>query len=366
LILLVPLLLLWTALVIGEALPPAYVLSLPNSTSGVYQPIWDRQQQVTYKLQAEIQRAPEVLLLGTSRGLFMRSEMFTRQPEAFYNGVIPANRLGELAQTVAFLGSRDALPDVLLLQLDLPEFNGDRTSWRVGEVPELVPPSWTMNVEQISLGLYEVGRGWVTEPGWMLELMTYNLRSDAPLRGRAAPRFGESYRIDGSRDMQTLTPEFIAEGLRRHERLLEQRRGVYEVGEALDADSLAHVEHILDVCREHEVAVIGFLLPFRHGFYQEMWSSEDFAYLTAAQQQIRQRFDAHGYALWDFSDPARIGSVPEDFYDGWHGGERLMMRVVRGLALAEADALSAYVDLAALEADISRADDPFFYYVPRR
>ncbi len=359
--------LLATALVIGEALPPAYVLSLPNSTSGVYQPIWDRQQQVTYKLQAEIQRAPEVLLLGTSRGLFMRSEMFTHQPEAFYNAAFPAATPHELRQMVEVLAESNRMPNVLLLALDYPHFNADRVAFLREDRSASLGLVRQMNQDQVSEGMRTIGRRWLYDPGTMLYYLRNNLGSPWPQWGLTVWQTDQGFRVDGSHYRGVLQDDAVtAQRVANHEEQLANRENMYEVGQTPDEAQIEAIGAILALAQQYGTRVVGYLPPYQTRFYETLTTHDDYAYIPRTTRRLQQVFAHYGYPLLDLGDLHVTGGQDAEMYDGWHPGVRLMMRILLTLAEAEPETLGAYVDPAALAADIQQADDPFFYYVSGR
>ncbi|MCA9913020.1 MAG: hypothetical protein KC496_06710, partial [Anaerolineae bacterium] len=313
-----------------------------------------------------LQRQPAVLLMGSSRGLYVRSRMFTRQPDAFFNAAFSAATVYELRQFADMLAANDALPPVLLLQLDLPDFNGDKQEWRTGFNLPLDAASWEMNTSQLTGGVQTVGQRWTTEPARMMQIVQQNFGAQWPEYGLTIWQHNVSFFVDGSRYNARLTPENISRGIAEHQQELAQRSSRYEAGTTVDETAISHVDHILQLAADQGTQVIGYLPPFQQFIYQELSTADDFAYVPLAQVQLAQVFAAHGFGFYDFSDLDTIGGSDEEMYDGWHGGEQLEMRIVLSLAEAEPDVLSAYVDVSQLTAEIEAVGNPFYYYVERR
>ncbi len=356
--------LLGTAWGIGEAVPPIYQLSFSADAPGAYQPSGGRGAMIAYKVYGALQRQPDVLLLASSRGYHLRAVMFNREPEAFYNASLSAASIDELRDVVEVLAARDALPDVLLLSLDLPDFNGDRVQHRTEE--QQFPPIefWQSNWDQVIDGMRNVGQEWVRdEKPEMWDQLAHNLGSEWPLWGFPVWERDRGFMVDGSQYNGRLLPEIIAQQIRGHEAQLANREGRYEVGASVDEGMIAHVERILRLASEHGTEVIGFLPPYLDSVYTQISTSPDFAYVPLVQDRLAQVFISYGYPLHDYTALASIGAEDAEMYDGWHGGERLMMRVLLALTLAEPEALDAYVDAHVLEQRITTSDNPFYIFV---
>ncbi len=354
-----------SALLVGEAIPPGLVLRMPSSTPGFYEPLWSRTQEINYKLQGALQRRPEVLLVGSSRGLYVRSGMFTGQPDAFFNAAFSAATIYELRQFVDALAANDALPPVLLLQLDLPDFNADKQEWRTGFNLPLVVSSWDMNIDQLIGGVRTIGQRWVTEHSQTLDIIQQNFGAAWPHYGLTIWQHNVSFFIDGSRYNALLTPENITKGIDSHRQELAERSSRYEAGMAVDEDSIAHVEHILQLAADQGIQVIGYLPPYQAFIYTELSTAADFAYVPLVQARLADVFAQYEFAFYDFSDLNVIGGSDEEMYDGWHGGEQLQMRIVLTLAESEPDLLQGYVDVPQLAAEIEAVGNPFYYYAER-
>jgi hypothetical protein len=67
-------------------------------------------------------------------------------------------------------------------------------------------------------------------------------------------------------------------------------------------------------------------------------------------------FTAHGDAFFDFSDGSRFGT-DDDFYDGWHGSERVYLRAYIAMLEAQPELLGAYSDLEMLRQINANAHD---------
>ncbi|MCA9915809.1 MAG: hypothetical protein KC496_20785 [Anaerolineae bacterium] len=353
-----------TAFVIGEAMPPVYFLSLPNDTPGAYQPTWTRDDLMAFKYQGALQRRPEVLLLGSSRGHHVRSSAFAQQPQAFYNASFPGASIDEVRQIVEELAARDAMPALILLVLDIPNFNGEREGFRP-DTTTLSDSLWWMNSNQISQGLREVGRNWVQFRRNNWDYLRYNLESDWPLWGYGTHNTDYGYMADGSQYNMDLTAANAARGTEQHWELYAERGRMYETGSTLDEGALADLEQILLLAQEHGSEVIAYLPPYQQAFWDVLTTEPDFAYIPLVQEALHGMFAAYDYSFYDFSELESVGGFDSEMYDGWHPGEKLDLRILLALTEAEPQLLHAYVDPASLATMIEQAADPFFVSIER-
>lgn len=358
--------LLGSAVIVGEAMPPALVFTIPSGTPGFYEPTWGRKDEIAYKFQGAVLRRPEILLIGSSRGLYVRSPMFTRQPDAFFNAAFSAATVFELRQFVEALAARDAMPPILLLQLDLTDFNADAVGWRNGDTLVFSETLWLDNLDQMLTGTRTVGREWARNPQRVLRILQHNLGEGWPRYGRTYWTRGFTFYFDGSRLNRRLSQQAINAGRAEHASQLERRTSRYTAGYTVDQDAVGDVQRILELAAEHGTRVIGYLPPYQQTIYQEMISSGDFAFIPLATEQLAATFGGAGFPFYDYSDVRRVGGNDEELYDGWHGGEKLQMRIVYTLALAEPGLLGAYVDAPALMEQIALVENPFYFYVEQR
>lgn len=353
-----------TAFVIGESMPPAYFLSLPYDAPGAYQPTWTRGDLMAFKYQGALQRRPEVLLLGSSRGHHLRAAAFTEEPEAFYNASYPGASIYEVRQIVEELAAQDAMPPLILLVLDLPNFNGEREGFRP-DTTTLSGSLWWMNSNQISQGLREVSRNWVQFRRNNWNYLRYNLESDWPLWGYGTHNTDYGYMADGSQYNMDLTAENAARGTQQHWELYAERGRMYEIGSTLDEGALADLEQILSLAQEHGSTVIGYLPPYQNAFWEVLTTEPDYAYVPLVQDALQTVFAAYDYRLYDFSELESVGGFDSEMYDSWHPGEKLDLRILLALTEAEPELLRAYVDPVSLAGMIEQAIDPFFVSIER-
>jgi hypothetical protein len=173
---------------------------------------------------------------------------------------------------------------------------------------------------------------------------------------------GHGFRSDGSEQYG----DFLVAGYlwqpRERERHLEWlREGVemYAPTAAPWEAKLAQLDTLLAYLRERGVTVIGFAPPFAPSQFAAIQSGGQPGYFAALSTRLPALFSGHGFSYFDFSDSRLLGAVDDDFFDGWHGSERVYLRLFERIVEARTDVLGVYADAAALQAIDARVTDTF-------
>lgn len=340
---------------IGESLPLALVAQMQNGDQPVlYRPRYGNRDLAYKDLMTET-RQPEVLVLGSSRVLQMRSLLLHRNSRAFYNAAAPAWQLAELNTFLQGLDST-ALPRILIVGLDHPWFNSAYSDTRIeaeyNDFQQIFRINRSIMQAVIDGTPFDVGRliGRV-EPG-----------HGGLALGIDAIMDGQGFRNDGSEQYgdflvaHWLWPENERQ---RHIDLMRSGGDMYVWGDAVSAASLAEVETLLGFARAHNITVIGFLPPYMPTLYEEMRASGNFGYIDSLPPRLSDLFATYDAHFFDFSDGALLGANDGDFFDGWHGSELTFTRLYLRLLEALPDLLEPYSDPAHLADIIDNAGSTF-------
>jgi hypothetical protein len=333
---------------IGESMPLSWVIATQqaNAVPVLYRPQYGNRDLDFKRLTIEA-RQPEVIVIGSSRVLQMRAGLLTEQPEAFYNAGAPAWQFDQVEALLYGLDA-DSLPDIVLLGLDQVWFNdayeGDVLPAQTDDVSNL----WQID-QGVAQGMIEdlvAGRPltfdqWLTrdDPGG----------NDIAL-GIKAIENGHGFRRDGSELYgDFLVGRFLYQPTERQRHLdwLRDGQEMYVFGDTPSASMLQRLDALLTWCAERDITVIGFTPPFTPTLYQQMQQQGHHAYVFALMPQLDALFAEHGYRFFDFSNGANFG-VDDDFFDGWHGSERIYMHLYMVLVQALPDVLGRYTNLDTL------------------
>jgi hypothetical protein len=245
---------------------------------------------------------------------------------------------------------------VLLLGLDQPWFN-----------PNFVPENFEPEVSDFA-EVFLVNRS------VFQELLAGPRPPDfAQLLGRTEPGFGgtalgiraitdgHGFRNDGSEQYGDfliagwLSPETERS---RHLEWLRAGERMYVHGNAVSEDALRQLDSLLQYCQQHNVLVVAFFPPFAPSLYAEMLAGGQHTYINPAYERVSHLFDQYSFPLFNFSDGGQFGT-DGDFFDGWHGSERINLQLYITMAQALPDVFGQYSDLATLQQAVSQATDTF-------
>jgi hypothetical protein len=341
----------------GEAMPLWMVVHMQsNDDTVIYEPL-NEDLFFSYKVLSIQARHPEVITIGSSRMDYFQPALFNKQPEVVYTLNGPAWDFEKVRSFVAQL-EPDYSPQILIIGLDQLWFNETY-------LLELGP-----NVEETSIS--EVDPEYIlarTRLVWEyifaddINLETIIGRSyentGYTMLGLKALLSGRGYRIDGSRLSNTPTTAMLEEILAEHIYMLEHREAIYRQGQSLAQETLDDLDYVLQTCNEKGIIVIGFFLPFRPSFYDEMKASGEHTYIPQASEQVAIIFERNGFDFFDYSNAAWIGGTDENLFDGWHSTELFATQIYIELLKSLPDVLGEYSDLEYLQNVVANAENPF-------
>ncbi|NDJ61634.1 MAG: hypothetical protein GYB67_10950, partial [Chloroflexi bacterium] len=285
---------------------------------------------------------------------------FTEASDAFYNGGGPGWMLPQLR---ALVDGLTTTPDLVLLGVDQMWFNdhyaGDPAAFGYADEPTdfanvfLVNRSFTQTIldgEAIDLAAMLERR----EPG-----------AGGLALGFRAIRDGHGFRNDGSEQYG----DFLIAGWlwppaerQRHLDWLRAGAEMYAPNDTVSAEGLRDLAALLAALADRGSHVIGFLTPLMPTIHDQLMADARHSYLHAVPGAVAPLFAEHGFPFHDFTDAAVVGGVDEDFFDGWHGSERMAAYVYLALLAAHPDLLGGYSDAERLRAQTDSAADTFWVF----
>jgi hypothetical protein len=339
----------------GESMPLSMVVAMQQGDEPVlYRPRYGN-RDLTFKLMSTEARQPEVLALGSSRVLQFRSMFFNLDTSVFYNGAGPAWSLERIDQFVRSL-SPDALPNVLILGIDQVWFN-----------PNFVPDTFEPEVNDFA-EIFLVNRSVFQEtldgprpPNFAQLLARREPGFGGTALGIRAITDGHGFRNDGSEQYgDFLIAHWLNPETERNRHLEWMRNGeeMYVRGDSVSDASLQLFESFLQYCQEHSITVVGFFPPFAPTLYDEMSAGGQHTYIPQASEEVSKLMTQYGNFFFDYSDGGLFGN-DGDFFDGWHGSERINLQLYIAMSQTLPDVLGVYSDIPALQRIVSEATDTF-------
>jgi hypothetical protein len=344
----------FTALLIycGESMPLAWVVALQSGDTPVlYRPQYGN-RDVQFKALSINTRKPAVIALGSSRVLQMRAGLFTEQLEAFYNAGAPAWTLSQVKALLDSLAP-DAVPSVIILGIDPPWFND---AYQSDDFPDPID-----DLSQIAATNRSVAQAALE--GRPLNLAQWFARGDRTGEGIAlgikAIENSHGFRNDGSeRYGDFLVAGYLYQPTERERHLHWMRNGeqMYVYGDTVSETGLRQIIEILAWGKARGVTIIGFLPPYAPELYERMTRRGNHPYMDELTVVLEDLFATYHYPFFNFSDGMRFG-IDDDFFDGWHGSERVYLRLFTQMVEALPDGLGIYSDAEKLRSIDAQVTD---------
>ncbi len=288
-----------------------------------------------YKLESVLRRRPDVLVLGTSRVLAVRSNFF-RSDLSFFNA---GNGVTRLRHFRLFLQRIPigAEPRLVFLGLDQYLFNDGFDPL----LPDGVELAWVAEerAEEVFFS------NWTKVYGdyWQQKFRLADLLAERGERriGLNAVAHANAFRSDGSYTWAQFiadpwnpkNPDFEFQNTFDRIQMGDRR---FQYGEHVSEKALTELDALLQECRSRGIYVAAFLPPFAHVVFERMQSMpKQYGYLREIEPSLRLVFDKSGFSLYDSSDLARLGASDKETIDGFHGSEKAYLRLF--LRMIESD-----------------------------
>jgi hypothetical protein len=343
-----------------EAVPHNIVLLTSQERNIVYRPIWLPINFAEFKLEGSLFYRPNLLIVGSSRAVHVSSEIFNRQPHAVYNAAFDAAVIHDMWQMIRILDAEHALPKLIILQMNYPDFNADMPNTTNLNIQA---PTYLSGVGQVWNSTLWVGRRWRIVLSAIQDTLSVEQTSSLEFWGLLAITTHIGYLADGSEYNANLSPELAQRHYEVQYQEFQARTGNFRAGNRVHEENLWKLREILRIAAANQAEVIGYFPPYRANIYEPMVTSGDYTYIPEARSNIRALFEEFNYSFFDFSDIYSVNGQDEELYDAWHPGQRLNVRIFMAIAEAVPRLSSDYIDINALAGTLVRATDPFYIFM---
>jgi hypothetical protein len=268
----------------------------------------------------------EIWSLGSSRAMQFRSEMFD---SSFYNAGFTIGRINEF---LPFMKSIDhsKYPDVLIVTLDTWMFNTkhdkvedvvDETKWinSFKMYPnfsifksawvDLIKDRFSQNKTYNTEGYFRVG---------------YNaLYKNSGFRNDGSFYYGEQIKKLLANDSTCLDYQFkstftkIDKGIDR-----------FEYGINPNPKAFEELRKFIHFCKSNKINVVLVLPPFAETICNKMLSSSNYTYIDKISKKCDSIAKENDVEFYDFTSPKMISSGDNEFIDGFHGGEKVYIKML--------------------------------------
>jgi hypothetical protein len=300
------------------------------------------------KLQSSIEREPSILVLGTSRSMPFRS-MFFKDSAKFYNasgGVETIRDFAAFFQQIP--GGLE--PKIVIIGLDQYFFNDAFDTQKRSFEKPLFGAVWQKGIKGLLRDYAQKKFGFSD---------IFAAQGGVQKIGLAALVKNSGFLNDGSYHYGTIIePPPFEDTLQR----IEQGNRRFQYGQEASKDAVLELERFLQLAKERNIYVIGFLPPYAHSVYERMMEmGNKYAYIASLPVTLQPFFDINEFALYDFSDLAEFGADDAETIDGFHGSEKAYLRLFINMA-QDNKILQEYVDTDYLKEKLNTTQNPHYVF----
>ncbi|MDR1106920.1 MAG: DUF1574 domain-containing protein [Treponema sp.] len=290
-----------------------------------------------YRFRMTVRAEPDILVVGTSRALYIKQEHFLPETK-FYNAAGATQNLPAYRNFIESLGRVNIRPRHIILNLDQWRFNRNFFDHPVAKMTQEeydYNNGYVYDWENIIRSLYR-----------LLLSGEYRPALSVPYPGNVgltAAVYGDGFRKDG---FYVWTRKVMSEAYRAGTAYtelipaMESGRDMFAFGDGIEiyGESVQEVEKILALCREKGIMVTAFLPPFAPSFYRLLAKSGRYEYMTEICPALLPLFEKYGFELYDFTGSPIIDDAMT--YDGYHADDRgshrmLLFMKAHGSVLAD-------------------------------
>lgn len=335
----------------GELEPVERVIEVQRTSAGVvlFGPAYT-DNTTSYKLRAVLRRRPEVVVLGSSRVMPIRTEFF-RRGVSFYNAGARVRRVEYFNDFLERLPAGGE-PRVIIAGLDQWLF-APGLIVPTGAALELTRPDPTP-VQILGNRLRVIFRDYLVGKYTLRGLMSE--KSGALSFGTRARVQGRGFRNDGSYRFTVEADPEVQEKVFQAALRDMVAPGVmaYAPGLTVSSEVVGEVRRFLLACRARGIYVVGFLPPFRHRILEVLTSAPDrYGYLAKIAPTLAPVFEEAGFGFFDFSDLARLGASDEEALDTMHMSEKAYVRLFVEMVRRDAVLRRFVADVESLSATLA-------------
>lgn len=282
-------------------------------------------QSKDYKLNEILARKPEVLALGTSRVLQIRS-FFFKKPDTFFNGGRVISRAGDLPCLMEEWDKSSFKPKVIILGLDQYFFNKNWDNLK-GGCEYNVKISGLNMLSKSSLDVYaDLMDG---------KIQVKNIAESDNRQGLTAMMTNSGYRTDDGSYYYGKTVQDFRKGIKVSfadmEKRIDRGKNRFEWGNEVNEDAIRIVKSFVDYCTRNRIELVMFLPPYPTSIYNRMVDSGKYGYILKLDSALR----ANNLRVHNFSSLESLGSKDDEAVDGLHGSEVAYLRLIQELGRRE-------------------------------
>jgi hypothetical protein len=297
---------------------------------------------------------PRVVAFGSSRVMLASTAMIGVGPDEFYNAGLSGGTVEDFIVLWSVLERRGTLPETVLFSIDNWEFNRMHPQLRwlewADEVNRFVDTHaesrapfglaigpamyrWYQVKELLSYTVFKTSlselrrlRGRAPRGTEIVESLDHDLVAESDVAGRRALRADGSLTYDRAYNDQTV--EQVRDEATHYAASSNGNLGNFQ----WDTERGARIEILWRDLRARGVRMIAYLPPY----HPEVWAAlrrdpRNVAAVAATSTFLASLARRMGARFVDFTDPASIPCVEEEFLDGVHSRAACLERILRRL-----------------------------------
>lgn len=299
------------------------------------------QDFVRYKLDLIALRRPRVLVVGSSRGMQIRSDMLGVDDLAFVNGGGLVETLGDL-ETLFDRLPAGARPGVIVLAIDHWWFN---PAW--ADAPRPAPGEGALDWRAHLTAL----RRLATQPAAVADGLFGPPATARGLLGLTARRTGSGFRADGS--LAQVEWEFADRETPPIGERVAHATHQFAAASTVSPERVARLGAFLNRARALGVDVVGFAPPFSSSVVAALRVDDRHRGLMCSfSTAMSTLFAAADRPFVDATDLSTLGLDDSYMFDPWHAAETFHVHLIRRLLMVHPRTAAALPAAAAATADL--------------
>ncbi|MEK9185570.1 MAG: hypothetical protein AAB863_02230 [Patescibacteria group bacterium] len=316
----------------GEFMPIKKVVNLQNY--GGKEIIFGReiadQSMRKYKYLNVLSKKPEVLVLGSSRVMQIREEMFDVNTK-FYNAGGIAHNIADLVDFIRLLPD-DVKPDTIILGIDFYWF-GDKSDLIYGVSDDLKKIDdayqWSAHLYVDRFLLLQIAKN----PSYINKIFNKKDPIDGKFAIGLQALSGDGFRNDGSYQYGSYIQE-SEKGIvyiDREKTLDRIKYGTspFKKNSVFNEERLDLLSEFLRISKEKGIKVVGLAPPFSAEVLSSLESSVYYKeLLNNFETRVPEIFTKFGFSFFNYSDQSSVNINNLYMFDGMHSSETAMARIL--------------------------------------
>lgn len=337
----------------GETLSLSTVMERQLTTHPVLYGAAYSDDTVYYKVNMMQKIQPDIIALGNSKILTMRSEFFASSTLRFYNA---GSTTGGIEDFKLFLQKSGVYPKVIIMTVEPLHFSPSIQINPQNIEKKFSPVSGFSRLINIVTGPWSSIYGDYFAHKFTIDTLLHAsstderiglnaLVNDSGLRNDGSYHYGNQYSADqGKIDRINDTVSFI------------ENKALPTASATLSPAALSELDAFLAFCAEHNIQVIGYIPPTPHAVVEAYKKYPSYDYVFHIYENTNPIFQKYNFRVFDFFDMATLNVPDTDAVDGYHTDEKVMVQVLIQMAQKDTE-LSKVVDIKKLTKIFNTAKD---------